>query len=90
MIGKTVLVTGAAKRVGRSIVRELHAAGATVAIHFRSDREAAQELVAELTELRADSAQAFAADLADPKAPKALIDAVLAHFGRLDGLVNNA
>ena len=90
MIGKTILVTGAAKRVGRSIVRELHAAGANVAIHFRSDREAALELVAELSELRADSAQAFAADLVDTQAPIALVDAVLAHFGRLDGLVNNA
>ena len=90
MIGKTILVTGAAKRVGRSIVRELHAAGANVAIHFRSDREAALELVAELSELRADSAQAFAADLVDIQAPIALVDAVLAHFGRLDGLVNNA
>ena len=39
MIGKTVLVTGAAKRVGRSIARELHAAGANVAVHYRRDAE---------------------------------------------------
>ena len=90
MIGKTVLVTGAAKRVGRSIARELHAAGANVAIHYRSDREAALELVTEFTELRVDSAAAFMADLADVEAPAALVGAVLDHFGRLDGLVNNA
>ena len=36
MIGKTVVVTGAAKRVGRSIARELHAAGANILIHYRT------------------------------------------------------
>ena len=46
VIGKTVLVTGAAKRVGRSIARELHAAGANVAVHYRRDAEAAAMLFA--------------------------------------------
>lgn len=90
MIGKTVLVTGAAKRVGRSIARELHAAGANVAVHYRRDAEAAAELVAEFNAQRAGSAHALAADLSDSGAPAMLVDAVLAHFGRLDGLVNNA
>lgn len=90
MIGKTVLVTGAAKRVGRSIVREVHAAGANVAVHYRRDAGAAAELVAELNAARADSAYAFAADLGETGTASALIERVVAHFGRLDGLVNNA
>ncbi|WP_245664212.1 hypothetical protein [Candidatus Propionivibrio aalborgensis] len=47
MIGKTVLVTGAAKRVGCSIARELHASGANIMVHFRSMADAAEALTAE-------------------------------------------
>ena len=90
MIGKTVLVTGAAKRVGRSIAREVHAAGANVAVHYRRDAEAAVALIAELNAMRPDSAEAFAADLGEPAPTAALVDAVIARFGRLDGLVNSA
>ena len=90
MIGKTVLVTGAAKRVGRSIARELHAAGANVAVHYRRDAEAAAALIAELNAARPDSAAAFAAELGEPTPTATLVDAVLARFGRLDGLVNCA
>ncbi len=90
MIGKTVLVTGAAKRVGRSIAREVHAAGGNVAVHYRRDAEAAVALIAELNAMRPDSAEAFAADLGEPAPTAALVDAVIARFGRLDGLVNSA
>ena len=52
MIGKTVLVTGAAKRVGCAIARDLHAAGANVVLHYRQAREAAESIVAELNAVR--------------------------------------
>lgn len=90
MIGKTVLITGAAKRVGRSIARELHAAGANVAVHYRAAAEAAGLLVRELNAARPNSAVGLHADLLDGDALPPLIDAAVTHFGRLDGLVNNA
>ena len=90
MIGKTVLVTGAAKRVGRSIARELHAAGANIMVHYRSAREAADELCAELNAERAGSVLCQQADLLDIDALSALVADTVAHFGRLDALVNNA
>ena len=90
MIGKTVLITGAAKRVGRSIARELHEAGANIVVHYRTAAEAANQLASELNGTRPDSALCLQANLLDTKALSALINAVIAHFGRLDALVNNA
>ena len=90
MIGKTVLVTGAAKRVGCSIVRELHAAGASVMLHYRTAKVAAESMVAELNTVRPGSAACQQADLLDIEALSLLVTNTVAHFGRLDGLVNNA
>lgn len=88
--GKIVLVTGAAKRVGSAIARHLHQNGASVALHYRAARIEADALAAELNAGRPGSARALQADLLDPAALPALVAEVLAHFGRLDGLVNNA
>ncbi|MDA8255939.1 MAG: pteridine reductase [Betaproteobacteria bacterium] len=85
-----VLVTGAARRVGAEIARALHGAGACVAIHYRSSAAAATELAATLNAARPGSAAAFAADLLDTAALPALVESVVARFGRLDALVNNA
>ena len=89
-----VLVTGAARRLGAEIVRGLHAAGACVAIHYRSSAAAADALVSELNAARpgaaGESAVAFAADLLDMAALQRLVESVVARFGRLDTLVNNA
>ena len=90
MIGKTVLITGAAKRVGRSIARELHGAGANIGVHYRAARDAANELAAELNASRSDSALCLHADLLDTAALSELVAATVNHFGRLDALVNNA
>ena len=90
MIGKTVLVTGAAKRVGRSIARELHAAGANIMVHYRTAAEAATAIAAELNAVRPGSALCRQADLLDIEALSALVAATVAHFGQLDALVNNA
>jgi pteridine reductase len=88
--GKAVLVTGAARRVGAVIAAAFHAAGARVAIHYRHSKADAVALAERLNALRADSARAFQADLADPAACEPLVAAVLRAFGRLDVLVNNA
>jgi pteridine reductase len=89
-----VLVTGAARRVGAEIARALHAAGACVAIHYRRSAAEADRLAAELNAARPDeggeSAAIFAADLLDIDALPRLVEAAVAHFGRLDALVNNA
>jgi len=90
VIGKTVLVTGAAKRVGRSIARELHAAGANIMVHYRTAAEAAEAIAAELNAVRPGSALCRQADLLDIEALSALVAATVVHFGRLDALVNNA
>ena len=85
-----VLVTGAARRIGAAIACALHDAGYDVLLHYRGSQQAAQALRDELLAQRAGSAVAVAADLADDDAPQLLVDAALAHFGRLDALVNNA
>jgi len=85
-----ILVTGAARRVGAEIVRTLHTAGACIAIHYHRSETEALALAASLNTLRPESAAAFAADLRNTEALPVLIAAVVAHFGRLDGLVNNA
>ena len=85
-----VLVTGAARRVGATIARRLHAAGFDVALHYRSPGADLVALVAELESARPGSTLALQADLADIPASTALVPAILARFGRLDALVNNA
>lgn len=84
------LITGAGKRVGAVIARTLHAAGYSVVLHCRRSRDEAAALAAELERACAGSSLVLQADLADLQAPAMLVDATLAHFGRLDALVNNA
>lgn len=88
--GRVALVTGGARRIGAAIVRELHARGMRVVIHYRRSGAEAQRLAAELESLRAESAAVAAADLDDEAAPAALVEAAQACFGSLDLLVNNA
>ena len=90
MQGKVVLVTGGAKRVGAAICRRLHAAGAQLAVHYRNSAQEASALQDELNMLRANSAAIFQADLLDVKALPQLVAEVIAKFGHLDALVNNA
>lgn len=85
-----VLVTGAARRVGAAIARELHDGGMNVAIHCRGSVAAGTALVAELNARRADSATLLVADLADADALPRLAADAHSRWGRLDALVNNA
>ena len=85
-----VLITGGARRVGASIVRALHAAGARIAIHHRNSGSEATALAAELNAQRAGSVIVLQADLLDVAQLPGLVEATLAAFGRLDVLINNA
>jgi len=90
MQGKVVLVTGGAKRVGAAICRRLHAAGAQLAVHYRSSEQEALVLQKELNKLRPKSAAVFHADLLRQNALLQLVNKVVKRFGQLDALVNNA
>jgi pteridine reductase len=85
-----ILITGAAKRVGAAIATLLHASGANVMLHYRSSIAAAEALAISLNAARPGSAAIVQAELGSQSAANALVEATLAQFGRLDGLVNNA
>src|SRR5436305_14000248 len=90
LVGKVVLITGGARRLGAAIARRLHGAGAAVLIHYRDSDADAAKLEAELNAARPKSASKVKAELLAPIAPRALVAAALESFGRLDVLVNNA
>jgi pteridine reductase len=84
------LITGAGRRVGAVIARALHGAGYDLALHYRHSADAAQSLAEELEQQRGDSTTLVHAELAELDALPGLVGGVLARFGRLDALVNNA
>jgi len=90
LLGKTVLVTGAARRVGAVIARTLHAAGANLVLHYRSSADDATALAQELNTLRPASAALAECDLLETARLPALIEIAVKDFGGLDILVNNA
>jgi len=90
MEGKTILVTGAGRRLGSAIAREMHAAGARVMLHYRQAAAEAQALAAELNAHRPASAACVQADLLALDALPEVIAATIAQFGGLGALVNNA
>jgi pteridine reductase len=87
---KVVLITGAARRVGAAIVRKLHAAGATVMVHYHHSHDAAQALANELNAVRESSVMVLGGDLLDLKVLPSLVEATIARCGHLDILINNA
>jgi len=87
--GKVALVTGAARDVGREIALTLAAQGAAVAINYQSSAEAAEKVVAEIT-AAGGKAKAWKADIADEADTKAMVDEIVAAFGGIDIVVNNA
>jgi NAD(P)-dependent dehydrogenase (short-subunit alcohol dehydrogenase family) len=86
---KLVLVTGAARRLGRAIALELAAHGWDVALHHHHSQADADATAAELRAAGA-RAETFGADLADEAACEALVPAVVQRMGALSALVNNA
>ena len=89
LAGKTALVTGAAKRIGRAIALKLAAAGANVAITYFGSQADAEETVRALAGFDVE-AFAVRTDLNDPDSIRESVAAVVEEFGQLDILVNNA
>jgi len=86
---KTALVTGAAKRIGRSLALGLASAGADVAITYKGSKAEALATVEDLKQLNV-RAMAVACDVRNLDSVQAAVAAVIKEFGRLDTLVNNA
>lgn len=84
------LVTGAARRIGAAIARELHRRDCQVIVHYHGSAEQARALCEELDATRPGSAVAVQADLTDPAGPAQLAASVRAITPRLALLVNNA
>jgi len=84
MTGKVILVTGAAKRIGRAIALRLAKEGARVAIHYQKSKAEARQTAAEC------GAELFRADLESVDQIARMFADLESRMGRLDGLVNNA
>lgn len=87
--GKTALVTGAAKRLGRSIAAALADRGAGVVIHYNTSADEAHELAARLAK-KGPAAWTLQGDLGDESQARALLDRAVKIAGPIDVLVNNA
>ena len=87
--GKTVLVTGAAKRIGRAIALALADRGASVAITYLASQPQAEQTIRALAAHDVD-ALAVRCDLRDPESIQQTVSSVIEEFGQLDLLVNNA
>ena len=87
---KSVLVTGAANRLGAQIARTLHQNGANLIIHYRASADAARALAADLNQSRENSATILAADLSSLDELEALATKAADAFDGLHILVNNA
>ena len=89
---RTVLVTGAARRLGREIALGLAAAGWQVAVHYRGSAQEAAKTVADCAQLAPTPVrfEAFPADLDDEVAVRGLLPRVVERFGAVDAVVNNA
>ena len=85
-----VLVTGAARRIGAAIARQLHAVGWNVVLHYRASGGEARALEREFNRGRPESAHCLRANLLDLKAVEKLAGQAHECWGRLDALVNNA
>jgi 3-oxoacyl-[acyl-carrier protein] reductase len=89
LAGRVVLVTGSSRGIGAEVAVKAAAEGALVAVHYNRSADGAQRT---LERVRSAGAQAesFAADIADGQQAEQLLERVIAHFGRVDALVNNA
>jgi 3-oxoacyl-[acyl-carrier protein] reductase len=89
LAGKVALVTGGSRGIGEAIARRLAADGANVAFTYRSGKDEAQVIAADLSAL-GRRALVIEADPADPEAPASVVAATVGGLGRLDIVVDNA
>lgn len=88
--GRTVVLTGGARRVGAALARAFHGAGANLVLHYRGSRDEAAALSRELKASRPNSVALVQADLLDTARLPRLIEEACQAFGRVDVLLNNA
>ncbi|MEK7388985.1 MAG: SDR family oxidoreductase [Elusimicrobiota bacterium] len=88
--GKVVLITGAARRVGRVIALGFAAKGAKIAVHYHTSAQQAREVLQGVKSLSGADADVFRANLLDAAAPQKLADAVARRLGGIDVLINSA
>lgn len=86
---KVALITGASRGIGAEVAKQLAKAGAKVVINYAGGKDAADEVVNEIKDLGGD-AIALQADVSKPEQVKDLFDNAIAHYGKIDVLVNNA
>jgi acetoacetyl-CoA reductase len=86
---KVAIVTGGAKGIGQAITKELAKNGVKVVINYNSSKGSAEKLI---NELKAEGCEAYAvqADVSDLEQSRKLVEEAVAHFGRVDIVVNNA
>src|SRR3982750_3943228 len=87
--GKVAVVTGASKGIGAGIAKALAAEGAAVVVNYASSKAGAEAVVAAITDA-GGKAVAVHGDVSKAADAKALVDAAVKQFGRLDVLVNNS
>jgi len=86
---RVVLITGSSRGIGAEVAVKAAAEGATVAVHYHTSPEGAERTM-DRVRTAGGNGEAFQADLTDGAAAEGLVHAVIARFGRIDGLVNNA
>jgi 3-oxoacyl-[acyl-carrier protein] reductase len=89
LAGKVAIITGASRGIGKAIATHFVQQGATVAFTYHSSEEKARALEAELT-AQGGSARGFKSDAAQVAEAEALVEQVMAAYGRVDIVVNNA
>jgi len=87
---KVVLITGGAKRIGATVVQQLHRLDMNIALHYRHSKTEAEQLQQQLQTQRPDSVLLLSADLRQLSKLPQLIQQIIDHYGRLDVLINNA
>jgi NAD(P)-dependent dehydrogenase (short-subunit alcohol dehydrogenase family) len=88
--GKTAIVTGGSRGIGRAIVLELAREGAKVALNYQSNDAKAQEVLQEIARMGCGGCVLAKANVGDPKEARAMVRRIAEEFGHLDILVNNA
>ncbi|MEO8532048.1 MAG: SDR family NAD(P)-dependent oxidoreductase, partial [Deltaproteobacteria bacterium] len=86
---KAVLITGASTGIGAALARAFAAQGARVGLHYNSSKDQAESVAAEIRKA-GGTVELFQADVSDPAATKAMVEAFAKTFGTIDGLINNA
>ncbi len=87
--GKAALITGGAKRLGRAIALQLAEAGANIMLHYNTSEQEAQQTLVAIREFGVE-AVGTQANLAEMPQAERIVDEAIAHYGRLDILINNA